>query len=71
MTPEQAIEIYAHACRAWYKIHAAERAEEMVRRCSRVDDLEGVWWWERVKFAIISAERPPPPVLACRLGGDC
>lgn len=56
MTPEHAIEIYARACHAWFKSHAFAEAEEMVRRCSNKGDVEGVWWWERVKFALIGMQ---------------
>jgi len=56
MTYEHAIEIYARACHAWFKSHAVSRAEEMVQRCSKSGDVEGVWWWERVKFALITMQ---------------
>ena len=53
MLQEHAIEIYARAMWAWFSSEASAEAEKKIRECSQRGDLEGVWWWDSVKFAAI------------------
>jgi hypothetical protein len=56
VTLDEAIAIYAHASRSWFRKHATSKVQERISQLSAAGDVEGVAVHERVKTRIIELE---------------
>jgi hypothetical protein len=61
ITLEEAILMYARACRAWWRHNAASQAAMKAKECARSDDQEGVGVWLRVKAEVERLDKAGVP----------
>jgi len=55
---DDAIYVYARACRAWYGRKASSNALRAAAECRRRQDLEGEQVWKRVSEEVEKIEEP-------------
>jgi len=56
VTEQQAAEMYARACLAWYRARARQVVGDVIKRLRRKGDLSGVRVWTKVAAELAKAE---------------